>query len=300
MLKESAKIHAQYDWTTGVPDNGNEWRKFRAVPRFKSLVPLASPLFSTSSTRGGNRSAFRLPGAGGGSFPLYGGTFAWSYSVSIKVIWSLRVESPKRVPRTVQALLCTGRNSPKHSFAPCKRLFWESHSGGPETPFALSLITFGHFGCFDTCTRPAGSKGSKPLLLEEFRLRQGRAMSPFSCLSCQGVAGAPAGAPAQVSGGFTLAEVAKHNTKTDCWVVLSDRVLNVTSFLSEHPGGELAILTFAGKDESRVVLVEAKYGGLYWDWVGGKTLFLCVCFNGHFLWGRKRHIKQISRKSRDP
>ena len=25
-------------------------------------------------------------------------------------------------------------------------------------------------------------------------------------------------------------------------------VLNVTSFLSEHPGGELAILTFAGKD----------------------------------------------------
>merc|ERR1711966_315796 len=25
-------------------------------------------------------------------------------------------------------------------------------------------------------------------------------------------------------------------------------VLNVTSFLSQHPGGELAILTFAGKD----------------------------------------------------
>ena len=22
------KFHAQYDWTTGVPDNGNEWRKF--------------------------------------------------------------------------------------------------------------------------------------------------------------------------------------------------------------------------------------------------------------------------------
>ena len=25
-------------------------------------------------------------------------------------------------------------------------------------------------------------------------------------------------------------------------------MLNVTSFLSQHPGGELAILTFAGKD----------------------------------------------------
>ena len=27
------------DWTTGVPDNGNDWRKFRAVPR---LYPLRS------------------------------------------------------------------------------------------------------------------------------------------------------------------------------------------------------------------------------------------------------------------
>jgi len=49
-------------------------------------------------------------------------------------------------------------------------------------------------------------------------------------------------------GGFTMEEVAKHTTKTDCWVVLHNRVLNVTSFLAEHPGGELAILTFAGKD----------------------------------------------------
>ena len=30
-------FHAQYDWTTGVPDNGNEWRKFRAVPRSHPL-----------------------------------------------------------------------------------------------------------------------------------------------------------------------------------------------------------------------------------------------------------------------
>ena len=36
---ENSIIHAQYDWTTGVPDNGNEWRKFRAVPR---LYPLRS------------------------------------------------------------------------------------------------------------------------------------------------------------------------------------------------------------------------------------------------------------------
>merc|ERR1712190_96226 len=49
-------------------------------------------------------------------------------------------------------------------------------------------------------------------------------------------------------GGITMDEVAKHTSKTDCWVVVSDQVLDVTKFLGEHPGGELAILTFAGKD----------------------------------------------------
>merc|ERR1712079_792530 len=54
--------------------------------------------------------------------------------------------------------------------------------------------------------------------------------------------------PKASGGGLTMDEVAKHTTKEDCWVVLHNRVLNVTSFLSQHPGGELAILTFAGKD----------------------------------------------------
>merc|ERR1719200_85101 len=49
-------------------------------------------------------------------------------------------------------------------------------------------------------------------------------------------------------GALTMEEVAKHTTNTDCWVVVNGEVLNVTSFLKEHPGGELAILTFAGKD----------------------------------------------------
>ena len=40
------------------------------------------PLFCTSFNRVGNKERFRLPGAGGGSFPLYGGTFARSYSVT--------------------------------------------------------------------------------------------------------------------------------------------------------------------------------------------------------------------------
>merc|ERR1712054_353094 len=49
-------------------------------------------------------------------------------------------------------------------------------------------------------------------------------------------------------GGYTMEEVAKHVSENDCWVVLHGRVLNVTNFLKEHPGGVLAIMTFAGKD----------------------------------------------------
>ena len=48
--------------------------------------------------------------------------------------------------------------------------------------------------------------------------------------------------------GYIMEEVAKHNKKGDVWVVLNGRVLNVSKFLSQHPDGELAVLTFAGKD----------------------------------------------------
>ena len=54
------------------------------------------PLFCTSFDRGGARGAFRLPGAGGGSFPLYGGTFARSYSVSINANAPLLFETPQK------------------------------------------------------------------------------------------------------------------------------------------------------------------------------------------------------------
>merc|ERR1719267_155410 len=47
---------------------------------------------------------------------------------------------------------------------------------------------------------------------------------------------------------YSLAEGAKHTTKGDCWVVVGGQVLDVTKFLKDHPGGELAILTFGGKD----------------------------------------------------
>ncbi|KAI6000781.1 Flavocytochrome c [Pisolithus albus] len=56
----------------------------------------------------------------------------------------------------------------------------------------------------------------------------------------------PASAPA--SREFTASEVANHNKKDDVWVIVNGQVLDVTSFLPDHPGGEKAILLYAGRD----------------------------------------------------
>lgn len=50
------------------------------------------------------------------------------------------------------------------------------------------------------------------------------------------------------AGQYTAEEVAKHNKKDDCWVIVDGNVLDVTSFLPDHPGGEKAILLYAGRD----------------------------------------------------
>ncbi|KAK8754323.1 hypothetical protein OTU49_015612 [Cherax quadricarinatus] len=47
---------------------------------------------------------------------------------------------------------------------------------------------------------------------------------------------------------FTLAEVLTHKKSDSCWIVIHDRVYDVTKFLDEHPGGEEVLLEQAGTD----------------------------------------------------
>lgn len=47
---------------------------------------------------------------------------------------------------------------------------------------------------------------------------------------------------------FSQEEVARHNTSSDCWIVIEGVVYDVTKFLASHPGGKNIILQFAGKD----------------------------------------------------
>ncbi|KAI9659886.1 MAG: hypothetical protein M1821_001238 [Bathelium mastoideum] len=47
---------------------------------------------------------------------------------------------------------------------------------------------------------------------------------------------------------LTGEQVAKHNSRESCWVIVHGRAYDVTEFLPEHPGGPKIILKYAGKD----------------------------------------------------
>ena len=46
---------------------------------------------------------------------------------------------------------------------------------------------------------------------------------------------------------FSLVEVAKHNTQNDLWVVINNKVYDVTAFVEKHPGGHEVLIERAGK-----------------------------------------------------
>ncbi|KAJ7973786.1 Cytochrome b5-like protein [Quillaja saponaria] len=48
---------------------------------------------------------------------------------------------------------------------------------------------------------------------------------------------------------YREAEVSLHNKRTDCWIIIKNKVYDVTSYVEEHPGGD-AILTHAGDDST--------------------------------------------------
>lgn len=52
----------------------------------------------------------------------------------------------------------------------------------------------------------------------------------------------------QSATGFTLAEVAKRNTQTECWVAIDGGVYDLTEWIRQHPGGSGAIRALCGTD----------------------------------------------------
>ncbi|MFZ9100769.1 MAG: cytochrome b5 domain-containing protein [Candidatus Planktophila sp.] len=63
-------------------------------------------------------------------------------------------------------------------------------------------------------------------------------------------------APTQKSGAaggaitLTAAEVAAHNTASDCWSIVKGNVYNLTSYIQRHPGGPSVLTNICGRDGS--------------------------------------------------
>jgi len=51
---------------------------------------------------------------------------------------------------------------------------------------------------------------------------------------------------------LTASEVAKHSSASDCWMIVSGKVYNVTSYAGSHPGGVGTIYSYCGKDGTSV------------------------------------------------
>jgi len=47
---------------------------------------------------------------------------------------------------------------------------------------------------------------------------------------------------------ITWLELMKHSNKHDAWLLIDDKIFDVTSYLAEHPGGDDILLKNAGKD----------------------------------------------------
>jgi hypothetical protein len=57
------------------------------------------------------------------------------------------------------------------------------------------------------------------------------------------------GQPTQTPGAVISAqEVAKHSSRNDCWIIVSNKVYDVSSYLKSHPGGTGTITPYCGKD----------------------------------------------------
>ena len=50
---------------------------------------------------------------------------------------------------------------------------------------------------------------------------------------------------------ISVSEIAKHNTDTDCWIVVDGTVYDITDFAPEHPGGPGIIYKYAGRDATK-------------------------------------------------
>ena len=91
---------------------------------------------------------------------------------------------------------------------------------------------------------------------------------------------------------ISLFEVEQNVSREKCWVIFEGYVLDITSFLNEHPGGAKILLRHAGSVHFIISLLSFFFffrvlGGVGWGGVGwgGVVLIFCLSllFSKNFL-----------------
>ncbi len=106
----------------------------------------------------------------------------------------------------------------------------------------------------------------------------------------------PAGSVQENSGGLSPSpgatgnltlneqEIAKHNSIGDCWLIIDNKIYNVASYLSAHPGGAGAITPYCGKEASQAF---ATQGGR-----GSHSGFATSLLAGYFIGDLNQAVSQ--------
>jgi cytochrome b involved in lipid metabolism len=58
---------------------------------------------------------------------------------------------------------------------------------------------------------------------------------------------------------LNMEEIAKHNKQSDCWLLISDKVYNITSYFGSHPGGSGTMALTCGKDATAAYYTQDPY-----------------------------------------
>lgn len=105
-------------------------------------------------------------------------------------------------------------------------------------------VVVGHTGAQAAWGGVITSAGDQPTASAPASPRPAPSESTRSTAPSSPTASSPAG------GSYTLTDVAAHASASSCWTAINGKVYDVTAWISQHPGGQRAILGLCGKDGS--------------------------------------------------
>ncbi|KAJ1886581.1 hypothetical protein LPJ66_009557 [Kickxella alabastrina] len=113
----------------------------------------------------------------------------------------------------------------------------------PAVP-ATARFNFPMRGSPQMLTAPGGAQGRA----KKVALKPGFSPLDWARLvkSGENLSGVPVPRP------YTMDEIKLHNKRDDCWMVIGNKIYNVTRYMDFHPGGKSQLMRAAGKDGTKL------------------------------------------------